>query len=174
MKRLFLSLAFTALVLPAGPPAPAPAKAPDAFHYFFGKKDKKDAKDAKDVKKAEPAAVKESPAPEPVSPPRAPEVRAPIPVPAAPAAEAPAAPVPRPEARPEPRPETEKLAKPAPRADAFQYFFGRSTQRASKPEAQKGTPAEKKSVDAFDYLFGKKTKTVPADPEKEHAKPPGI
>jgi len=38
---------------------PAPAKTPpDAFHYFFGKKDKdkRDAKDSKDETKKEPAA----------------------------------------------------------------------------------------------------------------------
>ncbi|HEV7504607.1 MAG TPA: hypothetical protein VGS07_06835 [Thermoanaerobaculia bacterium] len=185
-RRLLLPFALAVLLLtaalfaqePAKPEEPKTAapetKPPDAFHYFFGKKDKKDVKKeqpeaksgAATMKKAEPEAVKAAPAAVPVQP-KAPEAPA-----AAPAAEIPAAPAAVvPEAQPQPA--LEQPAKPAPRVDAFQYFFGKSAQPAPKAAAKE--PAEKKPVDAFDYLFGKRsTATAPTEPAKESSKPPGV
>jgi hypothetical protein len=162
----------------AQPPAKTP---PDAFHYFFGQKDKKDGKDAKEgkepeakavapAKKAEPGAVKEAPVPAPQQVPETP-IAAPAPV--APTAEATAAPVPEPQLQPQP--EAEKSARPAPRVDAFQYFFGKSAQPAAKPEEKKAETAGKKPVDAFDYLFGPKDKeAATGESAKKPAKPPGL
>ncbi|MFY9826822.1 MAG: hypothetical protein WAM82_36040 [Thermoanaerobaculia bacterium] len=180
MPRQFLPFALAALLVPAAlsaqepaqpqEPKPAtqeaqpPAKTPpDAFHYFFGKKDKdkKDGKDAKDEKKKESVAKAEKEAPAKKAEPAA-AIEPAVPAPAVP------------EPQPQPQPEAEKAARPAPRVDAFQYFFGKSSQPAPKSGTKKAEPAEKKPVDAFDYLFGKKSKeAAPAEP-KDSAKPPGL
>ncbi|MBW8875164.1 MAG: hypothetical protein JF614_09385 [Acidobacteria bacterium] len=168
MLHRLLSFALASLLLPAAVlaqepaqpqeprPAEQPAKKPDAFKYFFGKKDEKDSKDTKDTKdsrdkKDAGAKTEAAPAQAPAS------VKSPEPAPAA---------APAPASEPQPAP-----AKPAPRVDAFQYFFGKSSQ--PRPEAKKEEPGEKKPLDAFDYLFGKKSKESAAEPAKESARPPG-
>lgn len=163
MPRRFLLFALAALVLTpavapaqeAQPPAetkPAePAKKPDAFKYFFGQKDKRDPK--AEAEATEPAPAK--------APEKAPEAPAPMTT-AAPATVA----------APAPQPETPK---PAPRVDAFQYFFGRSAAApAAGNEAKKPETGDKKPVDAFDFFFGKNGRAGAAgEPAQEPAKPPG-
>lgn len=165
MPRRLLPVAAVALFLtaaalaqePAQTPEPKPAtpeaqpaKKPDAFKYFFGRRDEKDNKDAKDSKDKKDAGARTEAAPVKAAEPAA--------VKEAPPAQAPApAPVPEP-----------AVAKPAPRVDAFQYFFGKSAQPVPAAGTKKDEPGEKKPLDAFDYLFGKK------EPEKkEPARPPG-
>jgi hypothetical protein len=170
MPRRFLLFVLAALLLlpavapaqQAQPPAETkPAKKPDAFKYFFGKKDKKDSKDEKDKKEEA-----EAPAPAPEAP-----AKAPAPM---------TAPTPTPAAQPAAPPETPKPAPPAPRVDAFQYFFGRSAAApAAGDAAKKSETGDKKPVDAFDFFFGKNGRAgaagEPAEkPEKpEPEKPPG-
>lgn len=190
-------------------PAPEPEKKPDAFQYFFGRKEKKEAEqpreDAEAAAPAESPEVVPAPAPAAVEIPVAPVPPAdsPNPAPKAPFAEMrferqvpevaePAAetvPVEVPAGRPasflemrfesQPVPEAGNSetptdsAKVEPKVDAFQYFFGRSTQPAPQPRSKK-KEAERKPVDAFEYFFGKDGKAGDAgESEEASSKPPG-
>ena len=64
-------------------------------------------------------------------------------------------------------------AAPTAKVDAFQYFFGRSSQPAPKAMKEKEEPAERKPVDAFEYFFGKDGMAGDASaPAEDSSEPP--
>ncbi len=159
-------------------PAPEPEKEkkPDAFQYFFGRKEKVPSKAAEPAAEAAPPEV-------PAEPVAAVETTAPAaPVPAADSSTpAPTPKVPFLEMRFEPEPVPEpngsetspETAKPEPKVDAFQYFFGRSAQSAPQARSKKEESVERKPVDAFEYFFGKEGKAGDAgESEEVFPKPP--
>jgi hypothetical protein len=139
---------------PAEAQPPQPEKKPDAFQYFFGRKEKKEKQEPEKAKAAEAPAEPAAPVePAPTEQPGEPAAAtAPIPV------------APAPEAAP-------AKTQAEPQVDAFQYFFGRGSQPVPTEDSRKDPP-ERKPVDVFDYFFGKDGKAD--SPEEKPKSPPPV
>lgn len=132
-------------------PQAEPEKKPDAFQYFFGRKEAKEKKGPEEGQAAEAPA---EPAPEAAArPAEIPKMEAATPE------------TPPPEVRPEPTPQPDTTPK-EPQVDAFEYFFGRTR---AEPESTKDSAA-RQPVDAFEYFFGKNGRA--GSIEEEPASPP--